>query len=603
MINMESTTASSFRLGLISMPWSIFNRPSIQLASLKSYVQRDTKISVDAFHPYLGLAREIGLEQYSRISGNPWAGEALFAPLLFSDKREDAEKLYHRCFKGQQPQPPSFPSLVKVIEQGCDQWLEKIDLSQYSLLGFSICFSQLLPSLYMAKKIKETHDQLPIVFGGSSCSGEVGASLNQHFPQIDFIIDGEGEDALLSLCNFLRGESYTLRESVQTVTPIPVAKSPTETLDLNDQPYPDYTSYFQEVQQVFPENPFIPVLPIEFSRGCWWNKCTFCNLNLQWHNYRFKKGDRMAKETLHLARTFQSLHFTFTDNALPPNEADSFFQYLAESEMDFDFFAEIRGVTEPKRLELFKKGGLNTVQVGIEALSSSLLKKMAKGVKVIDNIAVMKLCSRWGITLEGNLITDFPTTTQEEIAETLHNLDFVLPFSPLQTAAFFLGYGSPIHSNKEDFSIQTLLPHSKNRLLFPNEYIDSMTMLVTSFRGDRVRQRKLWQPVNDKIKAWQEFHQKRSKTKQHPLYFRDGGSFLIIRQERSTSPPLTHRMRGLSRKIYLLCDIPIEKKRLLTLFPTLSEEKLQKFINQMCAKRLMFQEDDRVLSLAVRHRS
>lgn len=599
---MEPNAASSFRVGLISMPWSIFNRPSIQLASLKSYLDREAGIAADGFHPYLSIAKNIGLELYSRLSGNPWAGEALFAPLLFSEKSADAEKLYRDCFKGQKSQPPPFQNMVAAIEQSCEQWLASVDLNRYSLIGFSICFSQLLPSLYMAKLIKKTHDQLPVVFGGSSCSGQVGASLVKNFPQIDFLINGEGEDSLLNLCQFLCGERKTLYESVTTSRLSPGRQHPAAPLNLNDLPYPDYSSYFQELQQVFPSNPFIPVLPIEFSRGCWWNKCTFCNLNLQWHNYRFKKGSRMVEETLHLATTYQSLHFTFTDNALPPKEADFFFQNLAEKELDIDFFAEIRGVTESTRLQLFKEGGLNTVQVGIEALSSSLLTKMAKGVKVIDNIAVMKLCSRWNIQLEGNLITDFPTTSKEEIAETLRNLDFVLPYSPLQTAAFFLGYGSPVHSRRDDFSIQALIPHSKNRLLFPDRYIKSMTMLVTSYRGDRGRQKKLWQPVREKIAAWQEFHDKRSRTRQHPLHYREGETFIIIRQERGSQPPLTHRMRGLSRKIYLSCETPIKKNQLLQFFPTLTEEKLQTFIDEMCAKYLMFQEDDRVLSLAIRHR-
>ena len=491
------------------MPWSIFNRPSIQLASLKSYLQGEAGIVVDGFHPYLRVAKDIGPEQYSRVSGNPWAGEALFAPLLFPEKRADAEKLYRDCIKDEKVPPPPFQQLTEVIEQSCAQWLAGIDLNRYSLLGFSICFSQLLPSLYMAKKIKQTHDLLPVVFGGSSCSGEVGVSLINNFPQIDFLIDGEGEKALLNLCQYLCGEVQTLYDTVRTVTRPPREQLPAETLDLNSQPYPDYTSYFHEAGQLFPASPFIPVLPIEFSRGCWWNKCTFCNLNLQWRNYRFKKGARMVEETLYLAKTYQSLHFTFTDNALPPKEADDFFRNLAAKGMDFDFFAEIRGVTESQRLRLFKQGGLNTVQVGIEALSSSLLLKMAKGVSAIDNIAVMKLCSDWSIYMEGNLITDFPTTTEEEIADTLHNLDYVLPYSPLQTAAFFLGYGSPVHSRKDDFSIQALLPHSKNRLLFPERYIDSMTMLVTSYRGDRQRQKKIWKPVREKIAAWHDFHKKR----------------------------------------------------------------------------------------------
>ena len=97
-------------------------------------------------------------------------------------------------------------------------------------------------------------------------------------------------------------------------------------LNLDNLPYPDYSPYFMEMKQLFPDHPFVPLLPLEFSRGCWWNKCTFCNLNLQWQNYRFKESDRMVQETLHLAKTHESLHFTFTDNALPPKEADNFFQ-------------------------------------------------------------------------------------------------------------------------------------------------------------------------------------------------------------------------------------------------------------------------------------
>ena len=110
---MESTATSPFRVGLISMPWSIFNRPSIQLACLKSYLQDEAGIAVDGFHPYLGIAKNIGPEQYTRISGSPWAGEALFSPLLFPEKRMDAEKLYRDCFRGQQTPPPQFQQLLE----------------------------------------------------------------------------------------------------------------------------------------------------------------------------------------------------------------------------------------------------------------------------------------------------------------------------------------------------------------------------------------------------------------------------------------------------------------------------------------------------------
>lgn len=308
----------------------------------------------------------------------------------------------------------------------------------------------------------------------------------------------------------------------------------------------------------------------------------------------------MIEETLHLAKNHESLHFTFTDNALPPREADRFFATLAECDMDFDFFAEIRALTKPAQLELYSRGGLRTVQVGIEALSSSLLKKMDKGTTTIDNIAAMKLCCQYGIRLEGNLITDFPTTTKAEIAETLHHLDFVLPYPPLESATFFLGLGSPIYHRAKEFSIQTILPHPKNKKLFPEPYLREMDMLLNSYQGDSKQQHNLWAPVRQKIEEWQRFHDKRQQNRP-PLNYRDGSTFLIIRQETGTGKPLLHRLRGLSRKIYLFCATPTRKDDLLAAFPKITEPALEKFIDDLCVKRLMFQEDDRVLSLAIRH--
>ena len=570
-----------FRIALISMPWAIFNRPSIQLGNLKSYLERGTEYRVDNYHTYLQTAKSIGTSHYNQIGLSGWGGEALFAPLLFPEKKDDARKLFRESLAGKITPLPDFDQLVANIEQSFDQWLASNDLHQYSLIGFSICFRQLLPSLYLARRIKKQFAKVPIVFGGSSCSGPLGKSLIHHFPEIDYLIDGEGEESLLYLCHFLAGQSQSLSKHILTQHPVPQTDEPRTKLNLNDLPYPNYAPYFREIQQIFPSLPFIPVLPVEFSRGCWWNKCTFCNLNLQWQDYRFKRSDRMVEETLHLAKSHESLHFTFTDNVLPTKEADRFFKVLSEITMDFDFFAEIRGITQPKRLQLYSLGGLKTVQVGIEALSSSLLKKMDKGTTVMDNIGVMKMCGENSIQMEGNLITDFPATTAEEIAETLANLDFVLPFVPLQTATFFLGLGSPIYSRPKDFSIQATLPHAKNRKLFPATYLKSLDMLINSYRGDRQFQSKLWQPVKEKIEEWQDFHTQRANSQLHPLHYRDGSTFLLIRQELLSGAPLLHRLRGLSRKIYLFCETPVKIETILSTFPELTEKPLRTFIEQM----------------------
>ena len=82
---MGSDTSPPFRVALLSMPWSIFNRPSIQLGALKSYLEQESNCQVDNYHPYLHLAKTITTGLYSHIGLSGWAGEALFAPLLFPD--------------------------------------------------------------------------------------------------------------------------------------------------------------------------------------------------------------------------------------------------------------------------------------------------------------------------------------------------------------------------------------------------------------------------------------------------------------------------------------------------------------------------------------
>lgn len=578
------------------MPWPIFNRPSIQLGALKAYLETKGGIPVDTFHPYLETAHLLGAANYSKIAHSGWGGEALFSPLLFAEKYQDAKRLFRQTTSGTLKN--QYDALITLIEKQFTRWLPQLQLNQYELIGFTVCFNQLIPSLYLAQEIKKQYPDLPIVFGGSSCSGPLGTSLLNHFDTIDFVIDGEGEQALLGLHQFLCGTEDRLPQKVHSKQHLPLADKPTPALDLSTLPPPDYRPYFNQMRSIFATEPFIPVLPVEFSRGCWWNKCTFCNLNLQWHDYRFKKAEQMLKEVNHLRTNYESLTFSFTDNALPPKEADLFFSALARTELHYDFFAEIRGITNLHRLELYRKGGLKAVQVGIEAFSNSLLEKMDKGTTVLDNLAMMKLCAQTGIALEGNIITEFPTTTEQEITETLQLLEVVLPFAPLAGATFFLGTGSPISENKHHFGIQATLPHPKNRLLYPHPLLSSMQMLINSYRGDKELQRRLWKPVQDKMTLWQTFHRKRTG-KAHPLHFRDGGTFIIIRQEKVDGLPLLHKLRGLSRKIYLSCETPTKFFTLLENFPSIKPEQLQQFIDDMCDKKLMFQERKEVLALAV----
>lgn len=580
------------------MPWSIFNRPSIQLGTLKGFLQQDEEISIDTFHPYLGLAKSLGIESYQYICSKSWAGEALYGALLFPDRVAQAKKVFKKSCADNTKFGREFQALRTIVESHLNNWITETDFSKYALIGFSVCFSQLFASLSAAKKIKSNLPNSTIIFGGSSCVGEIGTSLLQQFPQIDYVVDGEGEIPLRNLCHFLLRKQDFLPQQVHSRTE--KSGGPYTTIrDLNTLPIPDYTSYFQELNSLFPDQPFIPRLPLEFSRGCWWRKCTFCNLNLQWQGYRWKTSRKMMSELLYLTKKHQCLDFTFCDNALPENETAPFFQKCWESGKDFRFFAEIRNIKQSDKLALYRNGGLTTVQVGIESFSNSLLQKMKKGTSVIENLAIMKHCLENNIQLEGNLIVEFPGSSKTEIEETLRNLDYAIPFNPLTAASFFLGFGSPMEKQPHKFGISGISHHRNNKSLLPEHMLESMEMLIKDFRGDKIKQKDLWKPVIRKLKMWRNFHEKRQDKTIAPLSYRDGGTFIVVRQEQLQGKPLLHRLQGQSRQLYLYCRSIRTLEEILHHFSTLKEKTVLNFFDDLSNKSLLFRENNTFLALAV----
>ena len=589
------------------MPWPLFNRPSIQLGALKAYLNQQSWLKVETSHPFLAVAKQIGSTRYHWISQNVWVCEALYSGLLFPEQREQA----HRFISKEMHKAPKdvrfdIDQITTILKEELHRWRDQQQWQQFDLIGFSVCFNQLNASLAGARAIKKIAPQMPIAFGGSTCAPSVARSLLNTFPEIDYAVIGEGEQPLLGLCEHFANNSamppqvFTKENSIN-LQPAKADQN-AQIKNLDQLPVPDYDDYFKEMSQQFGSEPFIPELPVEFSRGCWWGKCAFCNLNLQWHGYRPKSAKRMLSEIQSLTNRYQSLDFTFTDNALPVRASVDFFMQLAKEQRDYRFFGEIRVSQRGEQLATCCRGGLKSIQAGFEALSNSLLKRINKGSTVIDNLALMKDAVSCGITADGNLIIEFPGSTDDEVEETLRNLDYALPFTPLTSAAFFLGMGSPADSDPRRYGIKAITHHPVNKKLFPKPILAQLELLIKGYRGDRAEQHQRWRPVARKIKAWQRFHERRktSLLEKPPLSYRDGNEFLIIRQEQVDGKVLHHRLKGLSREIYLFINEIRTLDELCHQFPNLSEKKLLTFLQDLMKKRILFIDDNRVLALAVR---
>lgn len=604
-------------IALVSPPWPVYSQPSIQLGTLKAYlIKHFPKLRVDAHHFYLQVAKAIGYGVYQDISERLWSAECFFGALMYPERHEVIEKLFYReTRKRPNLAQLDFGKIVAILRDMSDEFIREVEWGQYGLAGFSICLCQLTSGLYLLKRIKEDHPDLSVVVGGSGLGGNPGPGFFHAFPQVDFLIPGEGERPLANLIHRLK--TATSRESIRGVPGIITRDSTSNEPDLSSSqltsldglPPPDYDDYFRILQTFDPTHRFFPTLPAEMSRGCWWRRsaakgqsgCAFCNLNLQWNGYRAKEPGRIASEVDFLTSRYKVLSVTFVDNVLPARGAREIFPELSHLGKDLRLFGEIRPSTSKSLLQLMKTAGFHDVQIGIEALSTRLLKKMNKGSTALRNLEIMRNCQEIGLASNSNLILEFPGSDLQDVEETMRCLEFAQPFQPLKGVCFWLGAGSPIFRNPRSFGLKATYNHPNYRILFPPNVVDSLQFIIQEFRGERAQQRKLWLPVKARLSEWKRAHEefRRDNHDEAPLSYRDGRSFLVIRQRRLGLPLITHRVSGTSREIYLYCLRVRSVRSIRKHFQKLSEDTLLPFLRMMVEKRLMFQEGENYLSLAI----
>jgi ribosomal peptide maturation radical SAM protein 1 len=601
---------------LVAAPWALYNRPSIQIGALSAYLaQVFPDLEVRPHHFFLSVATQLGYQNYQAISQRSFLAEAVYAALLYPERRPEIEARFKRLAgRHRELAGPGMAPLLEGVQAATDAFLAEIDWARCLLAGFTVGLCQFSATLYLVSRLKASHPDLPMVVGGAAMPHSGAVGLTQAFPEIDLVVSGEGERPLAHIVAHLRAgkplASLPLHMGITNRhAALGALPGVHQVKHLDTLPRPDYDAYFDLLGGLTPEQRFFPVLPVEASRGCWWQKplsggrfrgCAFCNLNLQWQGYRAKSVRRVAEEVDALTDRHQTLSVAFMDNVLPREGVADLCGGLIDLGKDLRLFAEVRASAGYRDLAALRRAGAERLQAGIEALSSPLLKRLGKGTTAIDNLNFMKTCEVLGLINSANLILHFPGSTRAEVAETLTAIDSAQPFRPLKCVSFWLGLESPVWRDPKAFGLRAVWPHPHLAKLFPESVASQLTFMIHGYRGDRLRQYRRWRPVERKVAAWQRTYEGlRPREVDTPaLYLRDGGRFAIIVQHREAGLPQRHRLTGTSRAIYQFCQQPRSVGRLRTQFDAVDEAELRGFLKMMRAKGLMYADGDRFLSLA-----
>ena len=333
-----------------------------------------------------------------------------------------------------------------------DELTEAIARYRPDIVGLSMVFTaRAREFLDLAASLRRTGLPAHITAGGHFASFNAEPLLRDA-PQLDSILHGEGEEALIDLADHpddlpaVAGITARGPGGEPFTTP---CREPVDNLD--SRPWPTRSGEPQEYLG-------LPIANILSGRGCFGN-CAFCSINA-WHRriggrrFRQRRVDALAAEMAHLYHRRGIRIFNFHD--------DNFF--LANHDANVRRFRAMRsaldgagvkriGIQVKARpdsidgptLDALKDLGLFRIFLGVESNAVAGLKALGRGIRREQNHRALELVKAAGVHVTFNLLMFEPDCTLGDLAD---NIDFIRAQSdvPQNSCGVVVYSGTPLEA-------------------------------------------------------------------------------------------------------------------------------------------------------------
>ncbi len=604
---------------LVSMPFGALDRPALGISLLKANLQQhgyDCAIQYFTFT----FAEHIGFETYQWITNDlpytAFAGDWLFTSALYGT-RPIAERQYIYDIL-QQKWKISDNDIRRLLEcrlhipHFIEYCLQSVPWNEYKIVGFTSTFEQNIASLTLAKCIKQQYPHIKVLFGGANWEEEMGLELHKQFKFVDYSCSGEGDITLPRLAQqILQDREVNLDsipgivyrsddgESIYTGTAESVH-------DMDSLPIPDFSEYFDGLNQSTVGSLIIPQLLMETARGCWWgakSHCKFCGLNGNSIAFRSKSPNRAIAELFQLVNQWQIDMVEVVDNILNMHYFKSMLPELARCNEHIKLFYEVKANLNREQLSLLKRAGVYRIQPGIESLSDHVLTLMGKGTTALRNIQLMKWCKEYGIGVDWNLLYGFPGETRQDYDEILKLLPAIRFLgTPTGYGSIRLDRFSPYFDHADECGIVNVRSLSPYKYLYPFDE-SSLKRIAYYFDFD-------YSPALDPtgyaekvvayIQNWQSYPEQGLLT----AIEQPEGS-IILQDSRSDAYISQLKLEGLEKCAYQYGDrmrsLSSIIRHLHDHFPEtqFSEFAVKNFLDSLVANKLMVTDGKHYLSLAL----
>jgi len=302
-----------------------------------------------------------------------------------------------------------------------------------NLIGISLIDSTIGMALKFLDKIKNKIKErnITIIGGGVTCAFLYERILNTNV--FDYLCIGEGEGALVELCNkLMNGEDCSSIKNLYYKKDGKIIKNPIRPLvNLNDMLVPDFSIY-EDWRFYRPYlNDVFRMAQIDIVRGCP-HSCTYClapDLRKKFkteeagHYYRVKSIDKMIGDIKEIVEKY-NLNFLWISSetflALSVNKLKELAKrYVEEINLPFWTSSRLDTFTEEKT-KILAEMGCKGISVGFEhgdeKIRNELLKKNVSDEQTLEGF---KMLAKYGIHATVNSMIGLPGETRENVFKTI----------------------------------------------------------------------------------------------------------------------------------------------------------------------------------------
>jgi hypothetical protein len=272
------------------------------------------------------------------------------------------------------------------------------------------------------------HDEGIATIGGGSHFGALGPQALRRIPELDYVIEGEGEQAFSALLSALKsGASHTEVPRLHYRANGELKANPAGPLiDLAEIPpiwsalgdSIDLSRYEQTILAGSPRR----MIYIEAGRGCPY-ACTFCATAPFWERkYRVKSIRTIIDEMRFLFEQFGYDGFMLVHDLLTVDKdfINDFCDAMMQSRLPVEWMANHRtDINLHGLLPKMKTAGCWAMFFGVESASARLQKEMRKGLKRDGVTSTIKGLSDLGIASTCSFVIGFPDETSQELSATI----------------------------------------------------------------------------------------------------------------------------------------------------------------------------------------